>query len=267
MKKAALVLLFAASPFALAAEIEMVACAPGYPSTTEQAQPSMDRFAAEASRLSGLTVRAHYTPRAEDGIERIAEAELALIPTAFYLEYRERLALEPLLAVGYENGMRERWSLVVAKESVDSPAALADWKVVGLPGYSPNYVRKIALADYALPASTEIVATRRVLSQLRKAAKGEPLAVLLDSQQSAALDKLPFGDALEVVARSVESAGFLLCAVGGRLDDATRERLRKSLASMHDDAEGAEALAEIRVERFGAFDPQEIATLREAFGQ
>lgn len=244
--------------------IDLVACAPGFPSSSEQAQPSMDRFARALVKSSGVAIRAAYTPDADDGRARIDDgAGLALVPAAFFVAYGRELDLRPILGVSYGGATDERWSLVAAKGRVETAADLAGFRVVGLPGYSADYVREVALADFgALPPSVTIEPSGRILSELRRAARGEDLAVLLDTAQSEALAKLPFGEQLEVVSRSRATPGFLLCEVGGRVAPAALERIAAALAAIHEDAAAAEALAEIRVQRFERLEPARLESLR-----
>jgi hypothetical protein len=235
-------------------EMLLVACAPGHPGSTSQAQPSMDALASgivEAAGWPAGSLSAVYHEKETPGLDALGAATLALVPLPFFLKHRETLDLEPLLEVEQLSAAEGSWTLVAARGAVDSPAALDGWTVRGAPGYAPGFVRTIALGDWGeLPESTEIRFSRRVLGDLREAAAGEPVAVLLDQAQAAALDQLPFGEKLEVVTRSGPMAGHLLCAVGGRFPAGRIGPLRAALLGIAASDNGRELLESLRIERF-----------------
>lgn len=252
-------------------EVTLVACAPGYPGDTEQAQETMDAFAAGVARAAGWgagKVGAVYHAELDEGLERLsrAEAMIALVPLPFYLEYRERLSLAPLLEVVQQAGSREVWSVVARRGAVEGPSSLAGWELAGMPGYSPRFVREVALGEWgALPADSTVSFSSRVLSVLRKAARGEPVAALLDTAQTAALDSLSFADQLEVVTQSAALPATLVCRVGDGLDDAGASGMADGLLRMHEMEGGAELLESIRIVRFTTLDAGLLRALEEGF--
>jgi hypothetical protein len=272
MKRIALILAASVvcSVAASAEPVTLVAWAPGYPGTTEQAQPSMDEFAAGVAGAAGWDAgafRAAYYPGVEQGRERVMDdAALALVPLPVYLEYGESLGLHPLLRVIQEGGDEETWSLVARKGAVGSPADLSGWTIRSLAGFSPRFVRTALASWGTLPGDTEIGFDARVLSVLRKAAAGEDVAALLDRAQSAALPRLPFAADLEIVATSAPMVSSVLCEVGDRLPSARREPLIESLLSLESSAAGAEVLTTIRVVRFARLDTEALAGVRRTWG-
>lgn len=249
----------------------LVACAPGYPGSTEQAQPTMDAFAMAVATRVGWeagALSAVYHEKEEAGLAELAggRAALALVPLPFYLEHGERMALTPVLEVLPASGEAERWSLVARKGAVREPAGLGEWELVGIPGYAPRFVRRVALAGWGtLPADVRIRFSSRVLSDLRRAAAGEPVAVLLDAAQSAALDSLPFAAELEVVARSPELPANLLCRVGTRLTAEEEAGVVRALLALVGDEAGREVLASLRIERFREVDGRALQAVEKAF--
>lgn len=250
----------------------IVACAPGYPGDTEQAQPTMDEFARAVARAGGWRegrFAAIYHERLEAGLARLAQpdAAVALVPLPFYLEFRERLSLDPLLAALPQTHPTESWSLVAARGALTSPSALAGWSLIGSAGYSDRFIRRVALGGWgALPADVGIEFDGRLLSSLRRAAQGERVAVLLDRAQADALGALPFARELEVVATSAPLPASLVCEVGDRMDAAERDRLRAALLGLNDTEPGREVLASLRLERFAAAPTEELRALVRAFG-
>jgi len=249
----------------------LVVCAPGYPGTTAEAQPTMDRFAAAAAEAAGWRpgdLAAVYHETLKGGVDRLgaAEAGLALVTLPFYLEERARLRLAPRLQVAIEPGGAETWSLVAKKGLLGSAAALDGWEVLGSAGYSPAFVRGTILGGWgAVPKSARIAFAPAALSALRRAASGEKTAVILDAAGAAALPTLPFASDLEVVARSAALPASLLCTVGDRLPPRDADRLIEGLKRLHRAPAGAAILESMRMQRFEPVDEASLRSARQGF--
>jgi ABC-type phosphate/phosphonate transport system substrate-binding protein len=264
--------LLAAAPSRAAAPgpAELVVCAPGYPGTTEEAQPSVDALAAALSRAAGQpegALSAVYLNQEAEGVARLRDprAAIAMVPVPFYVKHARALALQPRLAVIRQGaqGPLETWTLVARKGRVGSPAALAGFELYSIAGYAPGFVRA-ALAGWGrLPADVRIVASGQVLSTLRRAAAGESAAVLLDGEQSAALATLPFAGELEVVARSPPIPSAMVAIVGGRVPAARWSTLEKALLALPGAPGGADALAGVRLQGFAPLPAGTPALLAE----
>jgi hypothetical protein len=185
----------------------------------------------------------------------------------FFLEHHEDLELRPeMLAVPTDRQALESWVLVAGAGTVDVPEDLEGWQVVSLAGHSERFVRGPALGDWGeLPDSTTITFSGAVLSSLRKAAKGERVAVLLDANQADALDRLPFADDLEIVHRSEPLPVSVLCAVGDRPSPATLTVLESALEGLDEQPDAAEALAGVRLQRFEQVDRGSLQRAEEIF--
>lgn len=257
---------------AAAAGPRLVVCAPGFPGTTESARDVMDDFAALATRRASrsLPLSAEYHPDEASGLASLRrnDAALALVPLPFFLAHEAELELQPLLGAeqGEESG--QVWSLVAPRGRVRAPADLAGFEVVSVAGYAPRFVRGPALGAWGgLPESARVVFTDRLLPALRRAAAGEPVALLLDAGQARSLAALPFAGELETVARTAPLPDALLCAVGGRMPHAERDALASALAALHDDpsGEGPELLAAMRMSRFVPVDRDGLERARTAY--
>lgn len=252
--------------------LHLVAWAPGYPGNAAQAQPTMDEFArllAVAAGWDAGRVTAEYQETEDGGLARLAResTQLALVPLALFLKYEEQLDLRPIAqVVGPEGEAAETWCLVAPTGRIDDPADLAGWTVLGIPAYSDAFVRGTLLGSWGtLPENANVEFTRRVLGGLRRATRGENVAVLLDSAQTAALPSLPNSDALEIVATSDRVLMGLLVTVGGRLPPQTEDTLLRGLLHMHEDDAFADVLSTVRVRRFDPVDQAALSTSREAF--
>lgn len=275
-RAALLALLWALSPSAHAAgaapTITLVACAPGYPGSTAEAQPTMDAFAAAVRSAAGLgpgELTALYHETEAGGLARFAEpdAALALVPLPFYLAHRRDLGLTARLAVVPQGGAAtETWSLVAHAGALTKSADLEGWRLASLAAYAPRFVRDVALGGWGpLPASVELVAGGAALSGLRKAAGGEKLALLLDGAQTKALPSLPFAKDLAIVATSPPVPGSLFCSVGKRLPAARIEALSRALLRLEGTPEGAAALVGLRLSGFAPLDAAALGRAERAY--
>jgi hypothetical protein len=138
--------------------------------------------------------------------------------------------------------------------------------VISLAGYAPRFVRGPALGDWGeVPEGTSVTFSGAVLSALRRAAAGEPVAVLLDGPQAAALSSLPFAAKLEVVHRSAPLPVSVLCRVGARLPVKRVRELVEALTTLGDSPSGAEALAGLRLSGFVPVDQPALEAAEAAF--
>jgi len=256
-----------------AADLTMVVCAPGYPGSTAEAQPAMDGFATAVAAAAGwdaTALGAVYFETEEAGAARFAEpdAVLGMVTLPFFLEHREELDLQPVaLAVPSGREDLEPWALVAGRGTVNRPEDLDGWQLVSLAGHSEAFVRGPALADWGvLPSSLEIGFSKSVLSSLRKAAKGEEIALLLDAEQTESLDRLPFAGDLAIVVQSPPLPVSVVCSVGGRLSPEKTRAIVDALLALSGRPDAAEALAGIRIDRFDPVDTAALERAEKAFG-
>ncbi len=263
---AALLLCLAASPAAAAAALDVVVWAPGYPGSTEQAQPTMDALgkALAAAVETPLAPRVTYYKSLEQGRAAVeGSAHLVMVPTAVWAAFGDELSLTPL-AQAQRGDSGERWSLVAAKGKVGKAEDLAEMTLSSQIGYAPEFVRGPVLSAWgALPESTSVSFESRMRSALRRASKGEPEVVLIDSDQTAALGALRFAADLEVVATSPALPLTLVCVVGSGSESrlpVDAETLGQALLEMH--RTDPELLESLRIDRFVAVDAEALEALR-----
>jgi hypothetical protein len=252
----------------------LVVCAPGSPGTTEEAQGAMDALAAAVAARAGLPaggLAAIYLPGEDAGVTRLRapDAAVALVTLPFFLKHEKALGLRAELQPAPQGGAgTERWSLVARKGKVADAAALEGFTILSTAGYAPAFVRGPALGAFGrLPASVKITPSSAVLSALRRAAAGEPVAVLLDGAQAAALPSLPFAAELEVVTRSPPLPSGVVATVDQRVPPARWAKLAAAFRELPGDPAGAEALAGIRMTRFEPVDAAALSAARAAYAE
>jgi hypothetical protein len=239
-----------------AAAVTLIFCAPGYPGETGDAQPFLDQFARAAAAAASWppgNLTAVYDPTEKGGLAKLArsDAALAFVPYPFFVEHAAQLHLVPLVdADVIDTGPRERWTLVAKRGRVSGAASLSGLTIVSTAGYAPEFVKHMALRAWSLPGEVRIEATGQVLSALRRAAAGEPVVVLLDQTQAAALASLPFAKELQEVVQSPELPVAVLAVVGSRVAAARAAALRSGLLKLGHDPANAELLASLRLRGF-----------------
>jgi hypothetical protein len=234
----------------------LVFCAPGYPGGAEDAQPLLDQFAGAAAAASGWpggSLAAVYDPTEEGGLAKLGQAgaALAFVPYPFFMEHAAQLHLVPLVEADMTDiGPQQRWTLVAKAGRVTGPQSLAGYTILSVAGYAPDFVRHSALASWALPPDVKIAATGQILSALRRAAAGEPVAVLLDQTQAAALPTLPFAAELKAVMQSPELPVAIIAVVDSRLTTSRARSLQTGLLKMGHAPGSADAMAALRLHGF-----------------
>jgi hypothetical protein len=234
----------------------LVFCAPGYPGGAGDAQPLVDHFTSAAAAAAGWpagSLAAVYDPTEDGGLAKLggSEAVLAFIPYPFFVEHAVQLHLTPLVQADMADiGPQERWSLVAKSGRVTDARSMAGFTILSVAGYAPGFVRRSALAGWALPPDVKIEATGQVLSALRRAAAGESVAVLLDQTEAAALPTLPFAADLKVVTQSPELPVAIVAVVGTRVAAARAHSLQAALLKMGRGSGGADSLAPLRLRGF-----------------
>ena len=159
--------------------VTLVICAPGYPGSTKEAQPSMDTLAKAAAAAAGsptLPVAAEYYETEDAGVARLKAAgpSLSLVPLPFYLSHASALKLQAAALAVEKDGQPEvTWTLVAKQGRVATPSDLSGFTIVSLAGYAPGFIKNVALVKWGnLPSDVTFQASGQVLSALRKAASG-----------------------------------------------------------------------------------------------
>jgi hypothetical protein len=234
----------------------LVFCAPGYPGGADDAQPLLDQFASAAATASGWpagSLAAVYDPSEAGGLAKLGQAgaTLAFVPYPFFMQHATQLHLVPLVEADMMDiGSQQRWTLVAKSGRVTGPQSLAGYTIVSVAGYAPDFVRHGALEAWALPPDVKIEATGQVLGALRRVAAGEPVAVLLDQTQAAALASLPFAGELTAVMQSAELPVAIIAVVDSRLAASRARTLQTGLLKMGHDRGGADVLGPLRLHGF-----------------
>jgi ABC-type phosphate/phosphonate transport system substrate-binding protein len=256
-----------AAPPAAPAEHALVVCSPGSPGTSDEARARMDAFAAAISARSGTPVAAAYEPAEDACVERLGSAALGLVALPFFLAHEHELGLVARLqVVAAGRPALDRWALVGPRGRISGPAALAGYTIVSSAAYAPAFIRGVVVGGSgAIPADVKLEQSTAVLSALRRAASGEPVAVVLDGTQLAQLGSLPFASRLQVIAQSPPVPAGLVVTVGARVPAGAWSGIERALIGLSSDRAATPVLGAIEVARFEPVDRGALAQARRAF--
>jgi hypothetical protein len=234
----------------------LVFCAPGYPGTSGDAQPLVGEFATTLAAAAGWpagSLTAIYDANEKSDLARLAApaASLAFVPYPFFVEHGAELHMAPLVQADVPPaGQQQRWTLVLKTGHAPLPAALAGLTLISTAGYAQSFVRDVLHDIGPLPATTTITATAQVLSALRRAANGDPVAVLLDQEQAAALPSLPFAAQLHGAVTTAPVPVALIVVVAGRMPKARALEMQQALLHLSGTPQGAASLNRLRLNGF-----------------
>lgn len=242
-------------------------CSPGSPGTSDDARARMDAFAAAASTRGGGRIAAIYEPAEDACVERLGSAALGLVALPFFLAHERELGLVPRLqVVAAGRPALEHWALVGPRGRISRPGALAGYTIVSSAAYAPAFIRGVVVGGFgAIPADVKLEQSTAVLSALRRAASGEPVAVVLDGTQLAQLGSLPFASRLQVIAQSPAMPAGLVVTVDARVPAGTWSGIERALIGLSSDRAATPVLGAIEVARFEPVDSGALAQARRAF--
>jgi len=265
-----------ASATALAADpVSLVICAPGFPGTTSEAQPTIDALVgvmAKAAKWAPTELTGAYYEAEAAGVARLSQADAAitLLPLALFLEQETALKLTARQAAIMKGkaDANEVWSLVAKKGAIANAAALDGYEIASIVGFSKRFIKGPVLGAWGkLPETVKFSQNKQVLSAMRKAAKGDKFALLLDAEQTAALATSPFAGDLEVVYKAAPLPTAIVSTVGTRIPDARWKALGEALPKLGDTPDGAKALEGVWKLRFAPLDAKAVDAARKAFNE
>ncbi|HEY1552427.1 MAG TPA: hypothetical protein VGG28_31585 [Kofleriaceae bacterium] len=250
----------AAAVAAPPAKQTIAVCSPGAVGTQADAQPALDQFASAVAAKAGVPMAAVYDETEAGGVARLKAADIALVSLPFFLAHEKDLGLHARLDVVQQGRPDlDTWTLVAKKGRVTNAAALGNMTIYGNVAFSPAFVRGAILGSWGkVPETTKLVQSSSVLSSLRKAANGDPVAVVLDGAQQASLASLPYANQLEVVATSPAMPAGVVATIDAKVT--AWPAIEKALRAMTTDQ-----LAAIRQAKIISVDDKALGAARTAF--
>lgn len=258
-------------PPGAAESVSIVICYPGAPGTTEQAEKVMAAFSRTLEQVSGLPggkVRCVFYPEAKPALEFIEKERpvLGIFSLPFYLRYKSDLALVPVLQVVRQEKATQTFHVIAKKGRYGDLDSLKGKRLVSNHLFDPAFLDRVVLEGRKVgPFQTE--QTRKPLRAIRKAARGEEDAVLVDSKQWTKLqDVASLKGQLEEVHRSRPLPTEPVVAIGDAGAHGDRAKIEAGLRKMHEAEAGRQVFAEFQMDRFQEPDEKAYADAVALYG-
>ncbi|GAB4290150.1 MAG: hypothetical protein Kow0090_03170 [Myxococcota bacterium] len=202
-----------------AAEIYFFIIYPGGPAPDKEGEKLVSQFietVAEMTELDPKILRGEYfneTSKAVKFIEKNRDAYI-MGSLAFFLSQRRNLSITPLATVKLTDSPDEQYYIIVQKGKYTSLEQLKGKTLSGNALYEDHRFINALIFDGKLDVNAyfSLKPTLRPLSAIRKVAKDELDAVLLDQVQYHSLQRLPLSEKVSVIYKSppLPPLGFMM---------------------------------------------------------
>lgn len=249
---------------------DMLLCLPGFPGTTVQAQPYIDKMLRHLEDKLGLEARSMsgvFIPDGGDSVEKLKSVEpgLALVGPSVLAGNHGPLGMKVIARLIIDGKSTEKYSVVVAKGGPASLKELSGKKVSGAVVHDEKYVVKVLLDGAVGMGDLQLVSQRRPLKSLRDVARGKAAAAIVDSSVIEHMSELDFAKDLEIIHESkpVPAPAIVLIGEG----PAPAKRLKKELVGMCKRPDGQELCKTLTVTAIEAASNADYKALFKRYGK
>lgn len=234
---------------------DFVLCMGGFLGTTEQAAPVLEGLFRHLEKTLGWpekSISGSYHPDAAEGLAAIKSVQpgFALVTHEMYAAQRGPMKMQLIGGMRLADGALSRYHVVT--KATGGPATLAE--LAGKTIASPH-LAEVRFADRVIfggglslgHGGAKAVDVRAPLSALRKVARGEVDAAVVDEPVIRQLSKLPIGAELRVVHSSDELPPLPVVAFP-RASSADRQAMAKALLGLCSQGDGAALCRSLRLQ-------------------
>jgi hypothetical protein len=252
----------------LAGEHDMLLVLPGFPGTSAQAQPYIDRMLRHLEGKLGWpagSMSGRYLPDGVQGAAELASAApgLALVDPSVYAGRQKALGMKVIAKVEVNGRGEETYSVVVRKGGPGSLAELKGKTVAGAVVYDPRYVANVIM-DGALGAGDiRTVPEKRPLKALRDVARGTVDAAVVDRAVIEHLAELDFAGEVVVLHTSKPVPAPAVVVLGAGVPHAAA--LAGALVGMCGRPDGAELCRTLTLTSIKAASDADYAPLLKRY--
>lgn len=199
-----LVLGLASSLPSLAGERDMLLCLPGFPGTSAQAQPYIDKMLRHLENKLGWepgSMTGAYLPDGSAAAGQLAEEKpgLALVDPSVYAGSYKTLGMTVIAKVEVGGPGAQTYSVITRADGPTDLAGLEGKRVVGPVVHDEKYVVNVLLDKQVPRGSLELVNRQRPLKALRDVARGKADAAIVDQSAVEHMGELAFASELRVI--------------------------------------------------------------------
>jgi len=207
------IVLVMATIFGLVASVsadvkDMLFCLPGFPGTTSQAQPYIDKMLRHLEGKLALaqgTMTGTYLPDGDKSEKKLAgsKPDLALVGPSILAGSHKAMGMKVIAKVEINGRGQETYSVITAKGGPSSLADLAGKTVSGAVVHDEKYVHNVLLDRKLAAGNLTLMSQKRPLKSLRDVARGKVDAAIVDRSVVDHMSELDFAGDLQVIYTSV----------------------------------------------------------------
>jgi hypothetical protein len=199
-----LVLGLAASLPSSAGEKDMLLCLPGFPGTSSQAQPYIDKMLRHLEDKLGWergSMTGVYLPDGDEAASRLASVKpgLALVDPSIYASSHKTLDMQVIAKVVVNGSGPQTYSVITRVDGPADLASLAGKQVVGPVVHDDRYVVNVLLDKKVPRGSLDLDVQKRPLRALRSVVRGKADAAIVGRAVVEHLGELDFASELRVI--------------------------------------------------------------------
>jgi hypothetical protein len=250
---------------------DLLLCLTGFPGTTEQAGPTVRGFLDKLGEKLGWgagVIQGDYYPDTQVGLQQIKDRKpgFAGMSLDLYLAHGEELGAEVLAKAVMHGRDQQRYHIVVAKEGGPASAGALTGKVLVPFRESARFLGNLVLdGQRTLAESLDLQYESNAMSALRKVARGQATAAVVDEEIIERFDEVPVKDQLKVLLAGPWLPGPPVVALEGSAE-ADRTAMRTALLGLCA-GDGAETCRSIRVDSFKAATDADYAEVARLFAR
>jgi hypothetical protein len=248
---------------------DLLLCVTGFPGTTEQAAPTVRGFLDALGQKLGWgagAIAGDYYPDAEIGLQKIRERQpgFAGMSLELYLAHGSEFGAEVLALAVMHGRDKQRYHVVVAKEGGPANVDALTGTVLVPFRESARFLGNLVLdGRRTLAEALTLQYESNPMSALRKVARGQATAAVVEEEIVLRFDEVPVKDQLTVLAAGPWLPGPPLVALSWSAA-ADRTAMRTALVGLCS-GDGAETCRSIRVDSFKQASNADYAEAQRLF--
>ncbi|MBI5490167.1 MAG: PhnD/SsuA/transferrin family substrate-binding protein [Deltaproteobacteria bacterium] len=245
---------------------DLLLCVSGFPGTTEQAQPTVRGFLDKLGEKLGWgasAVQGDYYPDASVGLQQIRDRDpgFAAMSLDLYLAHGSEFEAKVIARAVMHGRDKQRFHIVVAKEGGPASVDALSGKVLVPFRESARFLGNLVLdGRRALAETLDLQYESNAMSALRKVARGQAVAAVVEEEIIERFDEVPVKDQLTVLLAGPWIPGPPVVGLTGSAE-ADRTAMQTALIALCG-GDGAETCRSIRVDSFKTATDDDYAEVR-----
>ncbi|MBN2802097.1 MAG: PhnD/SsuA/transferrin family substrate-binding protein [Deltaproteobacteria bacterium] len=224
----------------MGAKTDLLMLLPGFPGTTEQAQPyveTMLRYIEKDLKLESGTMHGTFISDGTKAEAKLSEVKpgIALLGPSVYAKNSSDKTMKIVAKLFILGQEEQKYYLVTKNDGADSISDFADKTVSGVIVHDEKFVKNV-IFDKGAPDSIIYKFNKRPLKALRDVASGTIDGALIDSATKEHMDTLDFAKDLKIIYTSKPVPPPVIVVLNDSVKDAAK--IKKSLTSICKTPEG-----------------------------